>query len=257
MDHVTQHFRPEERPLVERASEWAEWVLMRHKPQLTSFVNPREQAIIQAVAKAHSAVTVSAWGGYEDAERKRVFIAPDYLTPSFEDYQLTLLGIEEAKPETISHRDVLGSILGLGIKREKVGDILISGHAIQVIIAREMESYIRFNLNKVGKTAVKTTVLNWENLRPASEPWERRMVTVSSLRLDAVLAPCVHMSRTKALGLIKGGKVQVNWKVEDSPAAPLDEGDILSVKGYGRFQVLEVVGRTRKDNIILHLGYKK
>lgn len=257
MDHLSQHFRPEERPLVERTVEWAQGVALSHKARLTPFLTPREQVIVRSVAGSTPQVKVSAWGGYDEAERRRMLITPEYLSPQEDEFQLALLGIQLDHSTSVSHRDILGSVLGLGIKREMVGDILISAGQIQVIVAQEMEAYITTHLNKVGKKSVKPSVLDWSQLVPAEDTWEARTITVSSLRLDAIVAPCVRMSRTKATGLIKGGKVQVNWKVEDSPAALLNEGDVLSIKGYGRFKVMEITGHTRKGNLLVQLGYKK
>ena len=257
MEHLAQHFRQEERLLVERAHEWAELALVRHLPQLTPFLNPREQVIIRSVALSLSGVDVAFWGGFEQAERKRALIFPEYYLPEEEDYKLALLQVVGKGKEGFTHRELLGSILGLGLKREKIGDILVTGQGGQVIVDRDIKEYILLHLTKVGKTAVYTSPLEWDKLYPPKEEWEERLVTASSLRLDTVLANCVRLSRTKALGLIKGGRVQVNWKLEDSPDALLKEGDVLSVKGYGRFLVREVEGETRKGNLRLRLGYKK
>lgn len=257
MEHLAQHFRAEERLLVERAHEWAELAQMRHHPQLTPFLNPREQVIVRSVALSLPGVDVAFWGGFEQAERKRGLIFPDYYVPENEEYKLALLQIEGRSKEALGHRELLGSILGLGLKREKIGDILVADQGGQVIVDEDIKDYICLHLTRVGKRTVQAVGVEWDKLLPLQDEWEERLVTVSSLRLDTVLANCVRLSRSKAYALIKGGKVQVNWKLEDSPDALLEEGDVLSVKGYGRFLVRDVEGQTRKGNLRLRLGYKK
>ncbi|EGL82192.1 RNA-binding S4 domain protein [Caldalkalibacillus thermarum TA2.A1] len=257
MEQLEQHFRPEERPFVERMAEWAELVRERHHPRLTPFLNPREQLIIRSVVGHAPDVKVKLWGGFQQAERKRAWIIPDYLDVTWDEFQLALLNIKASQWVNVTHRDVLGSLLGMGLKREVVGDILITPETIQVIVVREMEEYIRLHLTRIGRHQVRAEKADWSALTVPEEEWQAVTAIVSSLRLDVIVAECTRQSRAKAVQLIESGRVKVNWKVEDRPAEVLKEGDTISIKGYGRFLFQEIDRKTRKDKFRIHLGFKK
>ncbi|MDQ0339240.1 RNA-binding protein YlmH [Caldalkalibacillus uzonensis] len=257
MEHLKQHFRTEERPFVERITEWAELVGVRHQPRLTPFLNPREQFIIRSVVGHIPDVSVTLWGGYDQAERKRALIIPAYWDAGHKEFQLSLLAIEHSQAGEITHRDVLGSLLGLGIKREVVGDILITPETKQVIVVKEMEEYIRLYLTQIGRQRVKIERVEWSALSVPDETWDQLTAVVSSLRLDVIVAECIRLSRAKAMQLIKSGRVKVNWKTEDHPAETVSEGDTISIKGFGRFLFKEIDRKTRKDKFRIYLGFKK
>lgn len=254
---VYQHFRAEEKPFIERITEYAETVQERYQSVLTNFLDPREQFIVQAVVGRLADIKVVFFGGYEQAERKRALIIPDFFEVSPEDFKVTLLSIAGSyKSPPFEHRDVLGSVLGLGLKREKLGDILISDEAQQCIVAEEIAPFISAHLQQIHRTSVQCETISLEQIQPSSESWSFKETTVSSLRLDAILAELLSISRSKAVPLIKAGKVKVNWRVVEQISMLLDEGDVLSVKGYGRFLFAKVEGRTRKERLRVQLGRK-
>jgi RNA-binding protein YlmH len=249
------HFRANEQPFAQRVLDICQTVAERYQPKRLNFLDPREQFIVQAIAGTVEGVSVSFSGGYDQAERRRAVIYTEYDEVSFEDFQLTLLSVSHHA--AIQHRDLLGSLLGIGLKREMFGDILISETARQCIVASEVVGYVLTHLRKVGRHAVVCESVDWKALIPPGDQWKMKVCSVSSLRLDVILAELLSVSRTKATPLIKGGKVKVNWKVTEQPAEGLREGDILSVKGHGRFQLVEIVGKTRKDKFRVQLGRKE
>lgn len=255
---LLNHFRPEERMFALRVMEWAELVASRHRPRLTSFLDPREQLIVQAIVGREAGIQVSFNGGYEQAERKRAYLYPDYLEESDLDYELALLSVRTGQKEIpFSHRDLLGSILGLGLKREKVGDIILTEETAQVIVTEDIADYIHIHLEQIGRYRVSTTRLEWSQLVLPEEKWLYQQASVSSMRLDAILAELTRLSRSKVIPLIKSGKVKVNWKIVDQPSFQLEEGDQLSVQGYGRFLFAKVEGKTKKDRFRVTLGRKE
>jgi RNA-binding protein YlmH len=254
---IYHHFRVEERALVERVVEWADLVSERQQPRLTSFLDPREQFIVQSIVGRNVDVHVSFYGGYEQAERKRAIIVPDFFEVSPEDFQVTLLSVEgNYKALPFEHRDLLGSVLGLGLKREKIGDLLLSEEKQQIIVAKEIAEYISLHLQQVSRYDVRCESIDWDDIHIEAEDWVYRDTTVSSLRLDVILSEILPFSRSKAVPLIKTGKVKVNWKVVEHAASTLEEGDILSVKGYGRFLLAKLDGQTKKQKYRVQLGRK-
>jgi len=252
------HFRPEEKPLVERSIEWSEVVGLRKTPKLTPFLDPREQFIVRAIVGKETDVQVSFFGGYEGAERQRALIYPEYMEVSPEDFQVALLSIRtNQKGSLFSHRDVLGSLLGLGIKREKFGDILLTEENKQILVCQDIVQYVEIHLRQISRYAISCEQVPFENMAPGLEEWRYRETTVSSLRLDVILSELLSLSRSKVTPLIKSGKVKVNWKLIEHPSLVLEEGDTLSVKGFGRFLFSAIEGTTKKQKYRVVLGEKK
>ncbi|MFC0558683.1 YlmH family RNA-binding protein [Halalkalibacter alkalisediminis] len=185
-------------------------------------------------------------------------LVPSYLETAIEDYQLTLFDIVyPSKFVTLEHRDVLGAMMNLGVKREKFGDIFLSEETTQIVVATEIADYVELNLQTIGKATVRLNRISLsEHIKPKDE-WDEVTVTASSMRLDVVIAQMYKLSRTKVTPLIEKGLVKVNWKVVDKTDFLIAEGDYLSVRHYGRSKVLAIEGMTKKEKYRLRLGRKR
>ncbi|MDG5470216.1 RNA-binding protein [Jeotgalibacillus sp. ET6] len=247
MTSVYQHFRKEEQGFIDRVLSWKDQVEQSYAPKLTDFLDPRQVFIMQSLIGTAGEVKASFEGG-EGAERKRALIYPDYMDPDFKDYDLQLLEISyPSKFISVEHKHVLGSLMGLGIKREKFGDIIIRDEKIYLVAAKEFASFFSLNLTHIGRHSVLVNEVEWEKYTPSNEQWKERFATLSSLRLDAVLAGALALSRQKAQLLIQAGKIKVNFKEEEQPSFECAQGDIISVRGYGRLRIGEIEGKTKKD----------
>lgn len=248
MNHIYQHFRREERHFIDQVVEWKENVLIQYSPKLTDFLDPREQEIVSSVIGENSEVKVSFMGGVHETERKRALLYPDYYEPSQEDFQLSLFEVQYAsKFITLSHRQVLGSLMSLGIKRTKFGDIRFYEDIVQIICADEISDYINMNFNEVGRSKVNLKQKSLNELIPHRDEVQELITTVSSLRLDVVGATIYNISRQKIQPLITNELVKVNWKVVDSTSFECREGDTISIRGYGRSKLSSIEGKTKKD----------
>jgi RNA-binding protein YlmH len=146
-------------------------------------------------------------------------------------------------------------MMSIGLDRSKYGDIRIEGQRIQIAVADEVKSYLQANFTTAAKVKVHLEeVTDPEDLIGTSEEWTDESHTVSSLRLDTVISSVYNISRQKASALINGGKVKVNWTVQEQPSFELNESDILSSRGYGRIKIGMIEGRTKKDKIRLQIG---
>lgn len=242
-----QHFRPDEKPFIDEILEWAEDVRTRFIPKLSDFLDPRQQHIASTIIGGDAEVTLSLAGGSSMAERKRVLLLPPYYREEDKDHGLALFSVDyPSKFASIGHRDLLGSLMGLGLKREKFGDLLLKDGQVQFVVAREIAEYVELNLTKVGKTPVKLARVPLEEILTVDKQWDERSGTVSSLRLDAVLAEVYHWSRSKSTEFIQKELVKVNWKIVNQPSYPLESGDELSVRGKGRCKLIAVEGETKK-----------
>lgn len=237
----------EENLLKNRIQELAKIADRRGIPTYTDFLNLNEQSILHAMARQLGPVTVSSYGGYELAERKLFcFIGQDsYCEPEFPVVIVKIAVKNEKYSDRLTHRDYLGSILNLGIDRSKVGDILVDFPNAYVFCKEEIGEYIKNSLEKIKHTQVSTTLVEQTDFH--IEPkFEEIRKSVSSIRLDTMIAAAFQGSRSSLCGLITGEKVYVNGRLASSNSYALKEGDIVSVRGYGKFRFQEVQSRTKK-----------
>lgn len=253
-----QHFHPEERPFVEQAMEWQRVVLDRYAPKLTDFLDPRKQDILRLIIGKHPELKLIFSGGFLNSERKRALITPAYYELDEDDFNIQVFGLQYPdKFVTVEHRDVLGSLMNLGVIREKFGDILIENGQVQLAIAKEISDYVKLEMKKVGKAAVSLETISPSNYFKVNETWEDKEGTVSSLRLDVVLAEVFRQSRSKLIPHIKGGNVKVNWQLIEQASHELKAGDYLSFRGFGRAKILELLGQTKREKWRIRYGIKK
>lgn len=255
MEHLIQHFRKDEQPFIEQVVGWQREVEDRYAPKLTDFLDPRQRFIVTSVIGQSDDLAVYTQGVFEQAERMRVMIAPSYFSPEEEDYQITVFSINyPSKFVQLRHPDVLGALLSVGIERSKFGDIRVAENTVQIAVATEVADYVRAHLSSIGKVKVHLDEIGKEPLLLVDEEWIESTTTVSSMRLDVVLATVLNISRQKSQNLITAGRVKVNWTVREQVSFELQEGDILSVRGFGRLKVIMTEGRTKKDKIRLQIG---
>lgn len=255
MEHLIQHFRKDEQSFIEQVSDWQREVEDRYTPKITDFLDPRQRFIVESIVGQANDLTVYKEGVFEQAERKRVMIAPSYYVPEKDDYQVTIFSVNyPSKFVQLRHPDVLGALLSLGIERGKFGDIRVAENTVQFAIATEVADYVRANLSSIGKVKVHVEELGIKPLLCVEEQWIERSYTVSSMRLDVVLATVLNISRQKSQSLVAAGRVKVNWTLREQVAFELQEGDIISARGFGRFKVIMTEGRTKKDKIRLQVG---
>jgi RNA-binding protein YlmH len=250
------HFHPGERPFVRRVEEWLERATQQYRVIQTEFLDPRQVGIVQQLAE-QSGVAWLADGGYTGAERKRMTLAVDEERLEDAPALVALLAVSLTNShatDKLDHRDYLGSLLGLGIKRDRVGDLQVHADHCHILLADEIASYVELNLTHVAKEAVSTALLPLDQLEVKEQELQEVAFFVSSLRLDAVLGDIYGISRSKILEPIRAGKCQVNWKTEENPSALLQAGDVLSLRGFGRSKLLAVEGVSKKGRIHVRAG---
>ncbi|MTI81362.1 MAG: photosystem II S4 domain protein [Firmicutes bacterium] len=245
----------EERILLARAIDLAEVVLKTHQPAVTDFYDPYHTGLVFSVIKPVSDLEVIADGGYPEAERARVLIYPEYMLSEQVDPQLSYLLVEgNFKMAKVSHRDFLGSLMGLGLKRDKLGDIIVNQDGAQLIVDAVIAPFIRANLTKIGKVNVDVKEISRQQLIIPQPRIKVINTTVASMRLDAIAAAGYGTSRSKVAREIKAERLNLNWCPCSNPAAQIDEGDMLSFRGRGRVKVKEIKGSTKKGRtyLVLH-----
>lgn len=237
-----------------RILDLVEIVEERKTSRSTHFLNPREKNISEEILSQLTGVNFKSSGGHPDAERERILIFPDFLFPEHQEVPLTCLKISgNFDFVSVDHSDFLGAILGLGIKRELVGDILIYGDMAQVVITPELEREIFKNLDAVNEVPVEIEKINCNDIVFEESSRKEIKATVASLRLDAVLSAGFGDSRSRSKRSINQGKVKLNWRQTSDPAAEIDVGDLISFRGRGRLKVAEKRGISNSGRIKLLL----
>ena len=237
----------EEQQLEKHFRDLARTAYQRGIAVFSDFLNLNELNIFQSLRGEFSYLETETFGGYELAERQIAIFRPE--APVFyADYPVKCLKITPLNAkfaEDLNHRDYLGAVLNLGIDRACLGDILVEEDAAYLFCLERMADFIRDNLIRIRHTSVYVEQVEAENFH--YEPKYKEVSgTVASVRVDKLLALAFNASRSSLTGLIEGGKVFVNGKLVTSNGYEPKEGDLISVRGMGRFRFRETGGQSKK-----------
>lgn len=221
----------------------------------THFLDPYQVELILKATKDLFGVKTICEGGFSESERKKIIFYPDFLRTEDIDVDIAYIEVTGNNLQKLSHRDYLGSIVGLGLKREKIGDIIVFEEGCQAIVSKDILNFLLSNLQKVGNNEVEVKEIYPHELKVTPTKVKDISGTVASLRLDAVASLGFGLSRTKIGVLIKGEKVKVQYKTITNPSSQISAGQIISIRGRGRIEVAEVGNLTKKNRI--HLTLKK
>ncbi len=225
--------------------------LTRHKNCYLGFLNEAEIFFAEEYLKK-SDYDFCFWGGYENSQRKLLCaLYKDFLC---EDVPVSAIEFSYRKSDKLSHRDFLGTIMSLGIERDTVGDILIDEGRAVVFVKSEIKDYIITQIDKIGGVGVKISDADLKNL-PVKKEFNEEFVTISSLRLDSIVAVFAKVSREKAQKLISQGLVMLNYSPCTSLSKKVRENDIISVRKYGKCVIKNLIGETKKGRLKLSVQF--
>lgn len=244
---------PEDRLLLARVWDKYEQTERKNIPGATVFLSPRERQLAQAMLNAAGVRSGYLFdGGYGEAERSVLIFLPDWAEEPAGD-ELVFLRASFHGEEGLTHRDILGSLMGLGVTRERVGDILVSPHSADIIAAPSLRDFFLREWTQAGRVKLTVTEISREALCIPQAQVKVIRDTVSSLRLDAVAASGFSLSRGKAADLIASGRFQLNHRECVKPDRTVAQGDVLTCRGLGKCVVKEVGGPSKKGRTMLVL----
>ncbi len=239
----------------------------RGEASLSEFLDPQKIHYAKVILNgAGHAGRFAFFGGYRDAERARIVCLPDYAlydvsdgdedalwrtASSYAEEDVAVLRIYPSGYKKLTHRDYMGSILALGIKRSFVGDILVDEEGAYVFCDCKIAEYIATNLIRVGRDAItvrKTVLPTGFAAQKRTEPITD---TVASMRADAVIAALINCSRERAKEYLRAGLCELDYEVLYKPDAVIAAGSILSVRGKGKFIIRGTDGVTRSGRLRL------
>lgn len=237
----------EDKLLLARAYDAIELAERRSTPRFVGFLNEHEAAFLSANISPRQ--DVRFFGGYEGAVRVMFGAGAGE-----EDFPITALEFRHRSGFELSHRDYLGALMALGIRRETVGDILVDEERAVIFFADEIVPFVLSNVDTVGRVGVKVTYADPDDL-PLPDEGTERMLTLSSLRLDAFVAAVCGVSRDKAAQLIRADMVTVDHVIHNVTSYLLSEGAVVTVRRYGKFILAALSGTSRKGKLRITIRY--
>ncbi len=212
----------------------------------TNFLTPAERFRLERWAKTQPGCRMVFSGGHPDCERTVGFFLPDYLEEEWLPLDEHIRAFELSAPfGSPGHRDYLGALLGMGIGRERLGDIWVKENTAVIFCLPGVEKHL-LSIDKVGHDTVRARSVSLGEVMPPERKVKQKSFSVQSLRLDAVAGGLFDLSRTEAARQVEAGTVSLNYEICDRCDAPVHEGDILSLRGKGKGRITGLGGTSRK-----------
>ena len=221
--------------------------------RVTEFLDPHEQNTAKIVAANFPDIALVTDGGFPNAERVKVAFVSDGFRGVPDFGIAAYLVAWDKRYYDLGHRDVLGAFMGMGCRREILGDIVFVPEGAQLVIDQAFGNYLESNLTDIGAASVTVTPLERGALQAREEKVKVISATVAALRLDAVAAAGYGTSRSRMADEIKSQNVKINWKEAKNAAQAVAEGDVLSFRGRGRVELAEIRGTTKKGRFSITL----
>ena len=183
-------------------------------------------------------------GGIPDAERMICLFLPDYpvIHESFK-----FIRAEKSERDILTHRDYLGSLMGLGIKRDCIGDIFVHEGGADIVVLNEIADFLMLEYKKAGKKQLSLSYISSDEINTGMNDFKIIKVTVPSMRLDVIVGTVFKMSRSNGTELIKKGRIFLNSAECMKPDKVVNEGDKITVRGKGKAEIILIMGKTKKD----------
>lgn len=255
---ILNHYKEEDRLLIAKIFDKIEIAEKKNKITNTDFLDLHQKNIVQKVIKSIQCENYLFFGGDENSERTVLIIYPSKFSKEIveKNYNNIMQIIEIILPNDLqgkySHRDYLGGLMKLGLKREKIGDIIVFNEGANIIVLNEIIKFVKDNissLTRFSKAQIKVKEIN-ELYKQEVKKIDEEII-VSSLRLDNIVSEIAKTSRTKAEEIINSGRVFLNFENITKTSKTIKLEDVLTIRGKGRFKIKEIIGKTKKGRIIL------
>lgn len=257
---LNNYSNEDDKLLVSKTLDKLNYSIQKNKITYTHFMNSYEYNLVLKMLNSLKFKNYIFYGGFEGCERKLIIFYPEKFDISvvYANYTniLSVIRIELPKQlyNNYNHRDYLGALIKLGLTRDKIGDIIVFENGADIIVSKEIEDYLLINLKSLTRfQKSEIQIESIENLRTKKIQKEEIKLIIPSLRLDSVVSQICHTSRTKATEIINSEKVFVNYTCVTKTSYILKEKDILTVRKFGKYDIVGISGNTRKGNIILKL----
>ena len=257
-DFLKDYKQQEDKMLLAQVLDKIEFVKTRGKLEYTDFLDMYQISLVENFLKKIKFENYKLYGGYEDAERKVLIIYPEKYDETMleKNYSKILKSVRVTLPEEekgkYSHRNYLGGIVKLGLKREKVGDILVSDTGSDIIVMEDFSEILKKELPSLTRFEnSKIEIIELKDLRKKEIKIEDIKIIVPSLRLDNIVSDLARTSRSKAKQIIEQERVFINGQNETKLSKQIKLNDIITIRGKGRFVIKEFEGTTRSGRQVI------
>ncbi len=217
----------------------------KNYPRYSLFLDERQQMLAKQALNQYRDCHYCFGGGYEGAKRQMLCVYPDYLAEDSLAFPFRYLYFTFRKSDALTHRDFLGSLMALRLKRETIGDIVVGEGEAAVVAGETAAEYILQNMQKIGRVGVSVSETDHIPLR-VEQQFAEIAGTVASLRIDCVVGLATKLSRSKTMDLVSAGRVQLNYEEVSSPSILLKPEDIITVRGFGKYILAKEIRETKK-----------
>lgn len=255
---MQEYKNQEERLLVAKILDKLEFTKTKNKIQYTDFLNLYEQDVADKLLKKIGYKNYYFFGGREMTERKLLIIYPEKLTEEMarknhsKIISIIKINLPNDLKDEYDHRRYLGAIIKLGIEREKTGDIFVRSQGADLIVKNEIVNFLMQNLNSL--TRFQSAEIIEDDIKELKDVVIEKMEISSviiSLRLDNIVSVLAKTSRSKAVDILDQERVFVNARLETKPSKQLSVGDVITIRGKGKFEFKEIAGVSKKGRYIV------
>ena len=250
----------EEKLLLAKVMDKLEFSKARNKIESSNFLNLYEQELVDKLLKKIKFTNYYFFGGAGEAERKVLIIYPEKLSKEMAEknhskiVSVIKITLPISLEEELDHRSYLGAIMKLGVEREMVGDISVRGKGAEIIVKNEIQEFLVQNLSTYTRFSSATIeVETIDNLKKIEVQKVEITEIVASLRLDNIVASLARTSRNKAVEILEQERVFLNFQNETKSSKQVKVGDIITIRGKGRFEFKEISGNTRKGRYVIKI----
>lgn len=249
--------KEEDRLLISKLLDKVSLVEKTNKIQYTDFLSPIELQILKDVLKILEIKNYNIFGGVENSQRNMIIIYPEKLATLFEtksfDYNSVCACIRIINDkEQYDHKVYLGGLIKLGIKREKIGDIIVFDNGADIIVSKELTKFLLTNISELTRfQKSKIQLIDLSEITIKEQEYKEIKIIVSSLRLDNIVSELAKTSRSKSNEILKQERVFINYKNETKPTKIVQTSDIITIRGVGKFIIDNSSEQTRSGRIIV------
>ena len=255
---LSDYKNQEDKLLLAKVLDKIEFCKSRNKIENSDFLNLAEQDLVDKFLKRIKFTNYYFFGGAGEAERKLLIVYPEKLTEEMarKNHSKIMSIIKISLPieleEQMDHRGYLGAIMKLGIEREKVGDISVKRRGAEIVIKNEVQNFLLKNLSELTRfSSAEIEQDSIDNLQQIETKKIELTEIIASLRLDNIVSSLARTSRNKAVEYLEQERVLLNFKTETKASKQIKEGDIITIRGKGRFEFKEIAGNTKKGRYVI------
>lgn len=250
--------RQEDKIIVAQVLDKIKFSRVKQKIEYTDFFDMYQISCVESLIKKMNINNCIFYGGFKNAERKILIIYPEKFTAQMIEknynkiFKIVRVELSEDEKGKYSHRNYLGGVVKLGLKREKVGDIIVSNEGADIVTFSDFSNTLQHELGTL--TRFQNSLISVEDLSKLKEQQiktEEIKVIVPSLRLDNIVSDLAKTSRTKASQIVESERVFINGKCETKLSKQVKLGDKITIRGKGRFTIKEFTGKTRSGRIVV------